>query len=321
MENTYTAAKRGVQVVRMTIGGVEQGMIIGSAHERKPVILHLHGGPGMPDYALFRKHGVNLDSDYNVCWWEQRGAGISNNKGLPATSLTLEQLMADALEVTDYLRKRFHKERIVLMGHSWGSFLALNLAFRHPELYEAYIGIGQIVNQLESEKRSFKFIADYARASGNAEMLAKTERFASMRPEEMSVDIEYLLFRTEALNNLGAGFCHGTELVGDARDPLEICPEYGPDDIAANRAGLVPSVSRLWPSLIGVDLSERIPELQIPVYLIHGVYDKQVYYDLTKDYFGVLKAPFKQFFTFGNSAHYPHLEEKEKFLNLISDLV
>lgn len=321
MENLHTRDGKGVQVIRMMIGGVEQGLILGSSGADKPVILHVHGGPGMPDYALFRKYGLNLDEDYNVCWWEQRGSGISNGVDVPPESLTLEQLIADTVEVTRYLMKRFHKEKIHLLGHSWGSFLALNVVSRYPELYEDYLGIGQIANQLQSEIQSFDFISQFARTSGNEELIGKVKKFRLLSPEEMAVNIEYLIFRTDALNSLGAGFCHGKDMALDTRDPLECCKEYSPDDIAANRAGLVPSVCRLWPTLIGPDLGKLIPKLEIPVYLAHGAFDKQVSYDITKAYFDALDAPAKKFFTFEGSAHYPHLEEKGKFLKLIHEII
>ncbi len=321
MKNNYGNDTGTTEVIRMMIGGVDQGMIIGSPGKDKPVILHIHGGPGMPDYALFREYGVNLDENYTVCWWEQRGSGISNVGDIPPESITLDQLIADTVEVTQYLKDRFHKEKIYLMGHSWGSFLAFNVVARYPELYEAYIGIGQITNQMQSELKCFEYISQCAYASGNEELISNVEKFKLLPLDEMAVNIEYLIFRTDAINLLGAGFCHSKDWVHDDHDPLEYCLEYTPEDINANREGLVPSVSLLWPTLIGPDLKKQIPKVEIPVYMIHGAFDKQVAYELTKEYYHTLDAPEKEFFTFENSAHYPHLEEKEKFLNTIHELI
>jgi len=321
MKKSFKTDLGTTEVIKMMIGGVEQGMIIGSAGEEKPVILHIHGGPGMPDYALFREYGVNLNEYYTVCWWEQRGAGISNVANIPPESITLDQLIADTVEVTQYLMERFHKEKIYLMGHSWGSFLALNVVARYPELYEAYIAIGQMANQKQSELKCFEFISQCAYTSGNEDLIRNVEKFKFLPLDEMAVNIEYLIFRTDAINLLGAGFCHSNDWVHADHDPLEYCQEYTPDDISANREGLVPSVSLLWPTLIGPDLKKQIPKIEIPVYMIHGAFDKQVAYELTKDYFYTLEAPEKEFYTFENSAHYPHLEEKVKFLNIIHDSI
>lgn len=321
MKKIYMNGTNATEILRMNIGGVQQGMIIGIAGPDRPVILHIHGGPGMPDYSLFHEYGLNLQDDYNICWWEQRGAGISNDPDTSIFSLTLEQLIADTLEVTNYLRERFHQEKIYLMAHSWGSFLAVNVINRYPELYAAYLGIGQIAHQVESEIKCVQYLARYAQAFDNSAMLESVDRFQQMPPEEMAVNIEYLIFRTDALNALGAGCCHSSEWVHGDHDPLESCREYEPEDIAANKAGLVPSVTMLWPSLIGPDLKKMIPRLEVPVYLIHGAYDKQVDYDLTWEYFEALDAPGKKFFTFANSAHYPHLEEKDKFLEVVHQLL
>ena len=110
-----------VDKVHTNINGVEQGMFIRSTDAAHPVLLYLHGGPGMPTYFLNRKYPTGLEENFTAVWWEQRGAGLSYDAKIPPVTMTVEQIIADTLAVTDYLRSRFGKEKIYLMGHSWGS--------------------------------------------------------------------------------------------------------------------------------------------------------------------------------------------------------
>jgi pimeloyl-ACP methyl ester carboxylesterase len=136
------------------INGVRQGMFIQSKDARHPVLLCLHGG--LPEYFLTERYPTGLENDFTVAWWEQRGAGLSYSSDIPPETMTLQQFIADTLSVTSYLRNRFDKEKVHLMAHSGGTFIGLQAAARAPELYYAYIGMAQTVNQLQSERLAYK---------------------------------------------------------------------------------------------------------------------------------------------------------------------
>jgi len=135
------------------INGVRQGLVIRSSNAANPVLLWVHGGPGMPDYPLTQQHPTGLEDLFTIVWWDQRGAALSFNTDIPPETMTIEQFIADTLAVTDYLRDLFHQDRIYILGHSWGSFIALQAAARWPERYRAYLGMAQMVHQLESEEK------------------------------------------------------------------------------------------------------------------------------------------------------------------------
>jgi len=153
------------------INGTRQGMFIQSADTSHPLLLFLHGGPGMPELFLNSTHPTGLEQDFTVVWWEHRGTGISYGPEIPQESLTVEQLIADATAVTNYLRNRFAKEKIYLLGHSWGSFLGIQVAYTAPELYHAYIGMAQISHQLRSEVTAHRYLLDQYRARGDLHMV------------------------------------------------------------------------------------------------------------------------------------------------------
>lgn len=161
--------------VFVDINGTRQGMIILSTDISHPVLLFVHGGPGMPEFFLNTTHPTGLERDFTVVWWEQRGAGMSYSPDIPAQSMTLAQLIADTISVTDYLRHRFGKDKIYLLGHSWGSFLGIQVAAAAPELYHAYIGMGQVSHQLKSEVAAHRYMLDHYRARGDAAMVEKLE--------------------------------------------------------------------------------------------------------------------------------------------------
>lgn len=110
-------------------------MILQSKNTENPVLLFLHGGPGSPEIAFNQKHPSGLEHLFTVCWWEQRGSGISYRRNIPKETMTLEQMIADTIVVANYLCKRFGKNKIYVMGHSWGSFLGILTVQRAPPLW------------------------------------------------------------------------------------------------------------------------------------------------------------------------------------------
>ena len=159
--------------VRVDINGFEQGMFLRAKDKTRPVLLYLHGG--MPEDFLAQRHPTGLESEFVVCWWEQRGAGLSYRPGMSPESVTVEQLVADTLALTNDLRRRFGTDRIYLVGHSGGGFLGMLAVARAPELYHAYIGVAQMANQLRSEKRAYDYMLGRCRAERRAALARKLE--------------------------------------------------------------------------------------------------------------------------------------------------
>jgi len=155
-ENGNPLAGSISEKIHVSINGVDQGMFIKSKDINNPVLLFVHGGPGMPEYWLTQRYPTGLEDIFTVVWWEQRGAGLSYSADIPPETMTAEQFVADTIEVTKYLRQRFGKEKIYLMAHSWGSYIGIQAAAREPDLYYAYIGMGQISHQIQSEQLAYQ---------------------------------------------------------------------------------------------------------------------------------------------------------------------
>ena len=292
------------------VNGVRQGMFIQGTDAAHPVLLFMHGG--LPEYFLTERYPTGLENDFTVAWWEQRGAGLSYSRGIPPESMTMEQFIADTLSVTDYLRDRFGKEKIYLMAHSGGTFIGLQAAARSPERYCAYVGVAQMVHQLESERRAYEYMLGRFRQAGNDRMVHKLEA----APVTMAggTPAAYLRVRDRAMHSLGVGTAHDmTSVLRGIIWPSLTSPHYTPGEKARLWRGKRSSgVSALWAEMLDVDLAERVTELALPAYFFHGVCDYTVNYQLAQDYVEALKAPLKGFYTFERSAHSPMLEEPQK---------
>jgi proline iminopeptidase len=134
-----------------TICGVKQRLWFRAVSAANPPVILLHGGPGASETALFRYFNADLEQRFLMVYWEQRGTGRSYRSDIPSESMTTEQFVRDLDEVVELVRERFGKERVVLLGHSWGSALGILYATRHPETVAAYVGIGQVVDMAEGD--------------------------------------------------------------------------------------------------------------------------------------------------------------------------
>ena len=299
----------------VNINGVQQGMIIKSKDLTNPVLLYVHGG--MPDYFLTQKYPTGLEDYFTVVWWEQRGSGLSFNPDVTQKAITSEQLISDTLEVTNYLRYRFGKEKIYLMGHSGGTFIGIQAAAQAPELYYAYIGVAQMSNQLESERLAYEYMLLKFRENGNTKMARKLEA-APVTLQDGIPDAYYLL-RDGAMHSLGIGTTHDMRsVISGIFLPSLAFREYTVSEKFNLWRGKSQSgVSSIWNEITTTDLTIQVTDIEIPVYILAGRYDYTVNYDLQKDYFMKINAPKKGFYTFENSAHSPLFEEPERFIEIM----
>jgi pimeloyl-ACP methyl ester carboxylesterase len=314
-ENGHPLAGSISEKIRVNINGVEQGMFIKSKDVSNPVLLYLHGGT--PDYFLSQRYPTGLEEYFTVVWWEQRGSGLSYSADIPPETMTMEQLISDTLEMTRYLRQRFGKEKIYLMGHSGGSFIGIQAAARAPELYHAYIGVAQMSYQLKSEKLAYDYMLERFKENGNSKMVRKLEA-APVTMADGTPD-GYVVVRDVAMHSLGIGTMHDmNSVVTGLLLPSFQFREYTLREkinmwVSKSRSG----ISIVWEEMLATDLSKQVPELDLPVYFFEGIYDYTCSYTEAKAYFEQLRAPLKGFYTFEQSAHSPMFEEPEKMQKIL----
>jgi pimeloyl-ACP methyl ester carboxylesterase len=169
------------------LNGVEQDVLIRGRDARNPILLFLHGGPGMPAMYLAHSFQRDLEQDFVVVQWDRRGAGrtFCRDRNVP---MSVSQEVEDTHALIEWLRERFHQPKIFLVGHSYGSYLGMLVAQRYPQLLYAYVGVGQLAYEgVPNQQLQDQFIERMARQSEDEHVLTeiKTGHF----------DREALLFR------------------------------------------------------------------------------------------------------------------------------
>jgi len=303
------------------IGGIRQGFFIRSENMENPVILSLHGGPGSPELPLVIpfESSERLEKYFTVVYWDQRGAGMSFLSSIDPATMTIEQMMEDTCQITEYLKQRFNQEKIFLTGHSWGSYLGIKTIEKYPQNYWAFIGIGQVTNQLESEKLAYHYMLAHAIEIKDKSAVKNIKKVDINSPD--FPQINYIMStRNQLMNRYGIGLMKENFSTFNLIKSFMFFKGYTFSEKISYLRGTLFSIEYLWDYVIEGNLFESSTTFQVPVYIIHGKYDYQVSYSLAHDFFEIIEAPKKEFFTFENSAHSPNLEEREKFIQVFRSI-
>ncbi len=301
------------------LGGVEQTILIRGKSDKSPILLFLHGGPGTDEMPSIRHFNSELENYFIVVNWDQRGTGKSYSPFIPKDSINPEQFISDGHDLIEMLCKRFQQDKIFLVGHSWGSFLGVNIAKRYPERIKAYIGIGQVVHFTDDEKISYKFTLDMAKKENNSNALKELKSLTNYPAQgdrlfaDMGIERKWMVY-------------YGGAIYGQKDYHLLFNSLFGPEenvfDLFGFSVGAIGSLITLLPQLLKTDdLMTSIPELKMSVYFMEGRHDYNEPFELAEKYFKALKAPKKELFWFENSAHMPNFEEAEKFNDLMINKV
>ena len=300
---------------KVRIGGIDQWVSIRGSDRRNPVLLMLHGGPGwvaMPTSWYFQR---GWEEFFTVVQWDQRGAGktyVANDPNAVAPTMNRERMIADTEEMIGWLRKEFGKDKVFVIGQSWGSYLGLEVARRHPEWLHAYVGIGQISNAPESERRGWAWTLQQATDDGNAEAIADLKAVAPYAKGGAPIPLDDLFKQRKWLNYYG-GMVHNRR-GGDAEAAaVKLSPEYTDQDVAGVWKGNDFSMEHLLSDVLTLDMS-GYKEFNVPMFLFLGRHDINVSSELAAEWFEGIKAPQKQLVWFEDSAHEVMIEEPGKTL-------
>jgi pimeloyl-ACP methyl ester carboxylesterase len=292
---------------KVKLGGMDQWILIRGANVSNPILLWLHGGPGAAQMPVAHHFNGDLEKEFIVVHWDQRGAGKSNPKDFDEQTMTLEQFITDAHELTQYLKKRFHKEKIYLLGHSWGTLFGILLVQKYPQDYYAYIGVSQVVNGAAASKIAHKWLVQQIKKRGKTKDLRKLEKLG---PPPFTDHEKYVKF-AKMVDSYGGGMDVG--FLKLAWIALR-APEYSLTDYPKWLRGASRGSGPMWEETSSFDVFKEVPELQVPAYFFSGRNDYNTPLQLVRRYFEMLNAPKgKQLIIFENSAHTPFMKEPEKF--------
>jgi pimeloyl-ACP methyl ester carboxylesterase len=300
---------------KVRIGGIDQWVSIRGADKRNPVLLLIHGGPGYVSIPMSWWFSRGWEEYFTVVQWDQRGSGkthLLNDPEKIAPTLTLERMVADAEEMTDWVRKELGKEKIFVIGHSAGSYLGLELAKRHPDWLYAYIGVGQLTDGPESERRGWAFALDAARRAGNTEAVHQLESIAPYFAPGRPSSLKDVYTQRKWLEFYGGVMAYRSGNTAES-ELSKLSPDYTDVEISQIWAGNEFSERYLLQDLLSVDLTQ-VRKFECPVMIFGGRHDYDVNSQVAAEWFATVKAPAKQFVWFETSAHLPMTEEPGKFL-------
>ncbi len=299
------------------------GMIIMAKDISKPVLLVCGGGPGIPEYLLEDMYPSCLVDKFVVCYLEYRGTGLSYSSEIKAEDMTTERYISDVLAVTSYLSERFMQDKIYIMGHSFGSYIALKTVQKYPDCYNAYIAMAQNCNQKESEYLAYDYMKLQYEEAGNARMVEKFTEFPIRESAEMYNNYFSSSLRDTAMHELGVGTTREmNSVITGIFFPSLRCKAYTwQERINIWRGKTFSTKFPVVEESTNFNAFYEVSSLQIPVYFFSGKYDYTCNYALQYEFYEQVEAPIKEFYTFENSAHSPVFEEPDKALEIIEKIL
>lgn len=265
-------------------------------------MLFLHGGPGMPIMYLGHEFQRPLEAEFTVVQWDRRGAGKTYTRNKPAPeSMNTRQLADDAFALIDTLRTRYKQDKVILVGHSFGTYLGSIMASERPELFHAYVSIGQVVDDARALTLQVAFIREQAQKVNRSDILASLDK------NELG-NIENWLFE------FGGELKHSTSFFPLIWSGLQ-APEYTMAEALDLAKGSSFSSFHMKNNVLSGSIYEGIREYDIPVFFFVGTSDYTTPHALVREYYDLVQAPKKGIVFFRESAHFPFFEEPEIFCN------
>lgn len=333
-KHDYVIPKGGLQSVeRITLGGIQQTILIQAEDTTKPVLLFVHGGPSLPlpgvsskgrDYTI-ATNTKELVKHFVVVFWDQRGTGKSYNDNIPRETMTIKQFVSDANELTDYLRNRFNQEKLFLAGHSWGSTISLTLVSTYPEKFHSYVGLSQIVSWTENDRLALEWLKKEAKRRGNNKAMKELEEVGEppflISFQQWSVirkwqrNFNTIVYTDETIKHPG--------LFGVTKEMFQ-AEDYSIKDVINTfyKGFKLVYTQSFIEELATNNFMESVKEIPIPITFIHGKKDFHVNGSLVEDYFNRLDAKQgKRLIWAEKSAHAFHPDDTKLIeQNLIEEL-
>jgi pimeloyl-ACP methyl ester carboxylesterase len=292
--------------VYVSIGHIGQWIQIDRTDQDNPVLLYLHGGPGgssRPAATAWKPWSEH----FTVVHWDQRGAGRTFGRNGEAGSgpLTIERMVDDGIEVAQFLTRNLRKEKILLVGHSWGSVLAVHMLKRRPKLFSAYVGTGQLVNKQRNEEHNHtRLLAEAKRLQNDEALLA----LMSLEPP-LHTDRSKMKILRQWADQLADGNGDAIEM---RPHPAE--PTFTAEDRAELEQGIEFSRNQLLDQIGAVDLPSLGLKFEMPMFFFHGTADQQTPIELAEQYFADISAPHKEFVRFDRCHHFLVMNRPDDFL-------
>lgn len=290
---------------QVTLNGTKEWVLIRGTDTHNTILLFLHGGPGMPMMYLGHAFQRDLEKHFVVVHWDRRGAGKSYDAGIgwkPSVRSNLDDLHA----LAGWLHHEFPGRKLILAGHSWGTYLGLLAVRERPDLYDAYVGTGQMSGDHKRDNAArVPFFRHEAEKRGDTKMLARLAKGNEPNGDDL--------------------FAYDAEIVGTHGFMRLLCiglaaPEYTFHDIMNVPKGSSQLEHRMRYDVVQGPLDEEVLSVKVPVYFLLGRHDWNTPSTLAAQYLSRLDAPQKGLYWFERSAHFAFLEEPERFTTVMQTI-
>jgi pimeloyl-ACP methyl ester carboxylesterase len=291
------------------LGGLDQWVQIRGEDSTNPVILILSGGPGMP-YTALTKLFQPWEAYFTVVMWDRRGVGKTFARyGEAGTgAITFDVMANDGVELTEHLRRRLHKNKVVLLGHSVGSVIAVLMAQRRPDLFSAYVGTDQIVDMAQNESLSYQLLLQRVTAMGDAKLLKEVTDLGP--PPYANVDSWFNKQRLISATDPVSRSFENTLF-----PMIMTAPGYSVKELMAVGQGLKYSAAALLSEMMTLDIRKSGTTFKVPFILIEGENDVLDPTPLALEYFRLISAPEKQLAVLKGGGHNAIMAMPAPFLN------
>jgi pimeloyl-ACP methyl ester carboxylesterase len=305
----------------LQIGGIKQYMLVRGRNADNPILLYIHGGPGKCEMPLQRIYNSALEEYFTVITWDQRGAGKTNRIFGDTRDFSLKAYLDDTYEVIRFIKQKFHRQRIFLVGHSWGALLGILTARDHPDDLYAFVGIGQVTGLQQNIGEAYQKALSIARVNGNKVILRKLDSMGDDMGNFSNVPLADIIYIRKYINRHAEG-----PLSKNIYPTLvwnSICsPEYTLLDVLRAIVGISGARDFLKQNdLRNIDMFEQVKKLEIPYFVVSGVRDLFTDPQKTREYVDFVEAPYKKFCLFEGSTHHPNYEEVGRYNDLLINQV
>jgi len=279
------------------VGGIKQWIGAKGEDATKPVLLFLHGGPGFSSRVYSKMFIKDLKKDFIIVQWDQRGSGFTAAWGSEDDPISIDLMHQDTKEVVHYVLQKFNKEKLYLVGFSWGGVLGLQFAHKHPELLHAYISVSAMIHGDASEEQTLQLIREKAKQTNNSQAI-----------EELAdVTIPFTSWETLYVQR------KWTAYFSNAKSSKRYYPKALFKEWSAKWMSIFLEASR-------TDYSQIVQKIDCPIYFFLSKKDLVSNYKLAEKLVQDIEADQKEIVWFYNSTHEIPSDEPKKFSAAIIDI-
>lgn len=306
----------------ITIGNEKLPIISSCDSKHRPILLVCGGGPGIPQYFLEYLYPSVLDEYFDVVYFDYRGTGLFSRERLRNIDMTTERYLTDIKKLAEYFISVEPESKLYILGHSFGTYIALQAVKRFPDYFNSYIAVSQICNQYVSECMAVEYMKSWYAIHNNKKKANRFDRFNIWKDEACYHNYVVSPLRDASMHEIGIGTTRNMRSpVKEIFLPSLKCPMYSFGELVKIwKRKFAASCYPVTSDAMRFNAFEEVSEIEIPIFFITGRHDYTCNVELQISYFERIKSPYKKLFLFEEAAHSPIYEcpdESRKVLNTI----